>query len=71
MGFLEEFYLFIDYLLDSGFFWRYKKSRMFVCWHLAVDDDVVVAGCLGIVVVVVMRKKGSLVECGEVLMEEC
>lgn len=42
---------------------------VFFVWHLAVDDAVVV-GCLGIVVVVVMRKKGSLlVECGEVLME--
>lgn len=46
---------------------------MFFCWlrRFFVVDDVVVAGCLGIVVVVVMRKKGSLVECGEVLMEEC
>lgn len=41
----------------------------------AVDDVVVwgvgrrFGGDWGLVVVVVMRKKGSLVECGEVLME--
>lgn len=50
-----------NYFLDSGFFWRYKKSRMDV-FLLASSffkvDDAVVVGCLGVVVVVVMRKKG-------------
>lgn len=63
VGFLEEFII-------TGFFWRYKKSMMdvffvgFVVFLLASlffkVDDAVVAGCLGIVVVVVMRKKGSV-----------